>query len=122
MVLAAGSRMGTMAIIRGTVDCSCFVSGISLVVCSCSSGSPNLGVDSHTVQICEHSIGWSRPVGDYFEMACVYWDRNLFLDKGQLSACCGLWALAGNYYGSRVCITHYKNRSHTNSTYEQVWL
>lgn len=122
MVLAAGSRMGRMAIIRGAVDCSCSVSHVSLVVCRRGGGSPDLDVDSRTAQVCQHSVGWSRPVGDYSEMACVYRGGNLFFDKGQLSVCCRLRSLAGNYPGPDVANTHYENRCHTNSPHEQAWL
>ena len=122
MVLAACSRMGRVAIIRGTVNWSYSFLNIFLVLRCRSNCNPNLGVGSHTLQICEHSLSRDRAVGDYSEMACVYRDRSLFFDKRQLSTCYRLCTLAGDSSGSHVGNTQDKNRSHTNSVYEQAWL
>jgi len=122
MVLAAGNRMGRVAIVRGAVDLPYSLLDVSLVECCRSSRNPYLGVGSHTLQICEHSVSRDRAVGDYFEMACVYRDRSRFPDKEQLSACHRFCFVAADYSGPYVANAQDKDRSNTNRIYEKTWL
>ena len=65
MVLAESCRMGGVAIVRGAVDWPYSVLEVFLVVRCRSNRNPNLGVGSHTLQICEHSLSRDRAMGDY---------------------------------------------------------
>ena len=57
--------MGTMAIVRGTVDWPCYALNVHMVVCCRSNRNPDLGVGFNTIQICAHSVSLEWAMCDY---------------------------------------------------------